>query len=482
MWEVRTTGNDTNGGAFVAGATGTDYSQQDSKNPNGGTDGSSVLAVAIGTSTITCVDANFGATIVGNIVYFAGGTGTIAGQWRQVTARASATSITIDQAIAASTGMTMNVGGAITTLTLLSTLMVAGNKAFVKAGSGYTQTATPTFAQAQNPTNSGAPPTSLIGYTTTRTDGGVVSITLSTNTGLSGLNFTGVGWYVTNFSINCSSLGTSVGLKSTAGYLVVRNIKVNNFTSRGIQCTAGDKISIFDCEVTGGTSAATSGVTLSGVGGQVIRCWIHDNACTAILGVFFCHVVRCLISNNTGVSSDGIQGPQIYGSIIEHNTIYKCGRDAIRFGGTGASGTTLYGLEIRNNIFAQNTGWGINNITAAYGANPMFDGNAYYSNTAGARNNIDDPGSTNAVNAASPYINVFDVTLTGDPFVNAAANDFRLNSTTGAGAACRGTGTPGMLPGMSNLGYPDMGALQHQDTPAAAPIINQIINRYVGAE
>jgi hypothetical protein len=49
VWDVRTTGNDTNGGGFRAGAAGTDYSQQDAKN-TAGNHQSTTDAVANGTT------------------------------------------------------------------------------------------------------------------------------------------------------------------------------------------------------------------------------------------------------------------------------------------------------------------------------------------------------------------------------------------------------------------------------------------------
>src|SRR5918993_643506 len=55
-----------NGGGFVAGATGTDYSQQDAPQV------AVTDAVANGTTTITSDAAAFATTHVGNIIYLAG--------------------------------------------------------------------------------------------------------------------------------------------------------------------------------------------------------------------------------------------------------------------------------------------------------------------------------------------------------------------------------------------------------------------------
>ena len=116
---------------------------------------------------------------------------------------------------------------------------------------------------------------------------------------------------------------------------------------------------------------------------------------------------------------------------------------------------------VRNNLLVSNAGYGFVGATGAgSAATPDYDGNCYYNNTSGTRNNMDDL-TTNLVDSVVPYTNVLDVVLSGDPFTNAAGGDFTLNNT--AGAAARGAGTPGALPGVSQAGYPDMGVFQHQD-------------------
>jgi len=124
-------------------------------------------------------------------------------------------------------------------------------------------------------------------------------------------------------------------------------------------------------------------------------------------------------------------------------------------------GNTLDGTNMTYNmgsilgcIFVSNGGYGLNMGTgAAYSpvqADAFVNYNAFYNNTSGARNNISAGAN--------------DVTLTGDPFVSASGNNFALNATAGAGAACRNAGFPGVSP--FGTGYQDIGALRHQD-PAA---------------
>lgn len=91
-WEIRTTGNSLNGGGWIRGAAGTDYSQQDAAEESYTT----LATPGAGSTTVTCSGADtFDANIVGNIVYIYSGTNFTSGRY-EVTARASSTSITFD--------------------------------------------------------------------------------------------------------------------------------------------------------------------------------------------------------------------------------------------------------------------------------------------------------------------------------------------------------------------------------------------------
>jgi hypothetical protein len=135
--------------------------------------------------------------------------------------------------------------------------------------------------------------------------------------------------------------------------------------------------------------------------------------------------------------------------------------DGIGF--TNASGSannpTLY---LQNSIIQSNGGFGVV-LTDAIGGQSVDSqdiNNAWRNNTSGDVSNW-----TKGAN---------DVTLTGDPFVNAAGGNFALNNTAGAGAAARGAGFPGVLEA-GGSGFIDIGPLQHQAAAGAgqvgAPII-----------
>jgi hypothetical protein len=63
-WEVRATGNDSNGGGFVTGSTGTDYSQQDASQYSG----SDLVVDATTNTKVTAASHLFVASDVGNIL------------------------------------------------------------------------------------------------------------------------------------------------------------------------------------------------------------------------------------------------------------------------------------------------------------------------------------------------------------------------------------------------------------------------------
>jgi hypothetical protein len=66
------------------------------------------------------------------------------------------------------------------------------------------------------------------------------------------------------------------------------------------------------------------------------------------------------------------------------------------------------------------------------------------------------------------------ITLSADPFTDSVNGDFTLNDTAGGGADCRNAGystfvidTAELTDGAANVGYPDVGAMQHDDTGGA---------------
>ena len=216
VWEVRTAGSDTNGGGFKRGAAGTDYSQQDAKN-TAGNNISTADAVANGTTTITSATASFTAAIVGNFVYFTGGTGAIAAQWREVTVFTNATTITIDVLIAASTGMTLNIGGALATPGRAGGNKIANQDVYIKAGTYSITSASANVVNGCVSDTTGGSATSDCsrweGYQTTRGDKGTPPVLQAS--GISGATLFAASVTMTvvdNITVDGATLGTMSGL------------------------------------------------------------------------------------------------------------------------------------------------------------------------------------------------------------------------------------------------------------------------------
>jgi len=432
VWEVRTTGSDTNGGGFVTGSGGTDYSQQDAAQL------SVTDAACTGNTTLTSATGGFTSTMIGSIVYLSSGPG-----WYEITARTDTNTVTIDRNGPNATGMTANVGGALATPGVAVSLMtVTGMTGWIKAG---TYTVGTGISWPSNGTGYTAI-NSLTGYTTSRGDRSTKPVIRAT-AAITLFTLGQFGCYLINLDLDGDSTGTN-GVTATSAYNGIVECTVRDFLNYGIaigSCIA-DR-----CEISGCGGASDGCALLMNLSSSVVtNCYVHDNTTTGIKinqaqegGV----VIGCVIESNSGGSSDGIFGTY-------RNTIYGCvlygnGRDGMRFPNNFAA----IQQGVRNNIFDSNAGYGINFTSAFVNgpyALPVINYNAFRNNTSGARNNVS--------------AGTGDVTLSADPFTNAASGDFSLNTTAGGGAACRAAGFPGVFPGGLTTGYLDIGAAQHQDS------------------
>lgn len=207
---------------------------------------------------------------------------------------------------------------------------------------------------------------------------------------------------------------------------------------------------------------------------------------TANLGGFVSNtahmnLTRCISHDNTGSNSNGF----VLSGLNIGMTLVDCvadsnGKDGILgsnsgfifvvncscYGNTGAGINIAAGVAqsaiFQNCILSQNGTFGINNSGGQ--SSSVIQNCAFFSNTSGQTNNL---GNFTTLMGT--------VTLSGDPFTAAASGDFSLNSTAGAGAACRGAGI-GTYPTTqggygSTLGYPDIGAVQHQDAGGVGGVI-----------
>lgn len=466
IWELRSAGTTTSGGGFdsTIASAGTDMSIFDNKNAAGCTSCQSATvnistadAVTNTTTTVTSATGNFSSALIGNTIYLAGG-GTTTG-WYQVTAVGGATSITVDRATGGAGGsaQTMNIGGAIggtaaqgiVTLEIATNGIQAGNIAYVKAGGWGASTATNTFSIA----GTAGLPITYIGYTSSRTDSGQVTIQTATNSVVI-FNVTGAHRKFYNF-IAERTAGTSVkGFSTSIDYTRFQHCKALNTTGAGFEfASSGFSATCVDCYATGvsGSGAFLTVASSSGGAGLVcIGCVAMTNSVT---GFVFSNTstagarqtcIRCISANNTG-TSDGylISGA---GPVLLMNSIAYANTDGLEVS------TANNQLVLWNSIFVNNTGVGLKSSTdySTSGRHWTTGYNAFYGN------------GTAKTNAATTD----DITITGDPFTS--STDFILNSTAGAGAALKNVGWPGALQAGGTSTGLDVGALQTAPTGAAA--------------
>lgn len=190
-----------------------------------------------------------------------------------------------------------------------------------------------------------------------------------------------------------------------------------------------------DCDFTSATSAAHIIIPAYGcvIGCRVwntnatpssTSCGIHVYAGYSVLSSIIYGVGQALRTNN-GVS------------IVKGCTLYGCGV-GIKL---SDSASHLYAVQ---NIIYSMASYGISGNTGA-----LLESNAIGNCTSGRLDLSASIGQS--------LTEIDGIALTGDPFVDAANKDFRLNNTAGAGAACRAAG-------LGWLQYLDLGAVQHQDS------------------
>jgi hypothetical protein len=457
VWEVRTTGNDANGGGFDSSVTspGTDYSQQTG------------AQVAFDGVTITATIATTGATIivtghtvaaadVGNTFNVISGTGSWIAGWYTITAVNTGTGTwTLDRNVSSGAGSALvaNMGGCLASLGKLFTVTQTANQgatgqlAYVKSTATYTFTTTVSINSSLS--------VAVIGYTTTRGDAGRITVTTSTNS-------------TPLFQVGSNSRDliyfANVTFSNTAG----TPSACLNFASNQTVTFA----TFINCTFTGFTNAWDNATTTAWVIRLIFRdCSFFANTARAVYwqargaggnGHCSLHMYGCLVQTSGSGAGLEITTQTNGGDVFLLNTVFysngghnvynNCDRgvfidpqitavecafvSATTDGVHQGSGGTHYSkvMAIFNSILSQSGGWGINfeSLVNALGHVLYGYSNAYYSNSSGNLQNATQPPGM--------------VSLTGDPFTSKSTGDFTLNNTSGAGAACRGAGWPTVIP------------------------------------
>jgi hypothetical protein len=421
-WEVRSaTGSDANGGAFVAGASGTDYSQQTSPQFSG-TDLANVSSLVVASLSHSFVSGD-----VGNTINLSGGTGFTAGFYQIVSVAAG--QATLDRSPGTvGVGGTWAEGGALATLTAAVAQAVPSNVIYCKGS----ETKTAALAIGQNGTATPGPPFSIIGYSTTRGDTGRFTLQTATNS-IDLIDFSGGAnqILIQNLLIKSTAGTPGNGVNGSTSTGKATNVVFNacrftGFSTGLLGVYAPPEYFLFpelyinNCEVDHcGTGIYVAGVTF------VLNCYIHDNT----VGVGTQNngqISQSLTCTGTAFYNNSSYGAQLLGS---YPTLFlNC---VFSNNGVGA-GYTVAGYDsvsFLNCIFYGNT----TGVLSSGAANGLALNNAFGSNTT-------------ATSGQLPAF-VGSVTLTADPFTNRTGGDFSLNSTAGGGAALKAAGYQSTLIG-----------------------------------
>ena len=445
-WDVRVSGSDSNGGGFAVGSGGTDYSQQD--NP-------AIVFSAIDYLAIDAVDATkctsngvpFDSTHVGNIINVTGGTGFTVQRVQILSVAAGVATCDKSLGTLGSTGGTGNLGGALLSPAVPCGLTVGGNTVWIKSGTyNITVDSNNVAGGKLVPSGTGSPangPVAVVGYGATHGDMGTRPL-LQSNGSITGTLVTlGSCEWLINVELDGGGAGSLAAVSGSAG--ISYKVKASNF--------AGSTTFSGACILCEAVAATAVGFTVSNdrfVDGCVARGCATGFSSTAN------KVTNCIASGNSGAgfsisaSSSSVAG--IVNCVAYDNGTY----------GFQLSAAASAPQVLTNCIATGNDGYqfGASSTMAAYlmlNCAAKADGSGAF-----------DP---NLSNPATLPKRINCITLTADPFVNAAGGNFALNGVAGGGDACKRAGLLGAFPGsptINTTGFQDIGAVQSQLLVAAS--------------
>lgn len=408
-------GADTNGGGYNSAAGTTDYSQQDM--PEVATTGST-----FGTTTITSASSTFTSQMVGNLIYVAGGTGSVTPERYEIKTVPNSATITVDRAdgLTAGTGVTLNVGGTLKSPGELGAILaahsVAGWVAHVKSGT-YTYTTTTINVVGGPISLTRQQKLRIVGYETDREDGGAKPEFRASSQNVADMLFLrgdeSEPVILENLRVDCNSQANANGFRASTA------------TTNETTC--------IDCE-----AVNADGIGKSGFSAIVAEKCKSIDCTTGFLNATASHCIDD--GSTTGFSSttcfecvaDGsAAGFAVFGGQVLRNcSAYNCSGDGFVANNKGMA----------INCYAGNCGgWGFNGIATLINC-------AGFLNSSGNVNNSD--------------YNFGFVTITdGQPLTLPGSDDFEPNATADRGVLLRGAGD--VVPGQTE--NRDIGAVQHED-------------------
>lgn len=435
IFEIRTDGSNTNGGAYDPSISGgTDYTYP-TQTVISYTDIVCTNATAAA-PTISSVSRPFVTADKGNTLYFPAAAGVL--NKRATITAVSGGVATLGEAIgstASISGVSATLGGALAYIDpffLLGVITVTtGSGIAYMRGGTYTRVTTNTPAQITT--------IRVVGYGTTRGDGGIPVI-LAGATSITLLNAGAFGSSIQFVGIKfdgATLTGVTGFAQSTGGSatnpIVFNQCQFVRFTVAGIAYTpAGATV----MHVSNCYFSANTGISINSPSSPISIIDSFFDACTGGSGSGIV-LARDLIVNGTIFSYSTGAGAILLiltnaatHTVIRSNTFHANPASAIAKGiAFSASGNTVAKVSIKMNLFANLT-TGIDANTNGNMDTVYLNWNAYYNCTTKS------VGGTNTL-LHNVIINN-EISVTADPFTAASTKDFSLNSTSGGGIACRG--------------------------------------------
>jgi len=443
IWEVRTDGDDTNGGGFAPlyGVPGIDYTLQPL--PQIVFDGVTNSLTIAASSTLSATTP-LTADLVGNVINITGGSGFTTQRVQITSFDPGNSTITCSGATSASlgtigsTGGTGKLGGALATPSYCSSGAFVGNIIYLKLGT-YTINSS-SLSSSSGPLT--LTKTTLIGYNTNRYPGNTDSRSTFIGTvDMDALIRLRPG---SIHNIVVTSTGSVYnGIKSDNSYSTIENCKFIGVLKNSIEAQAS--ANILNCEVVSGTAYGFALWQPC----LVYNCYMHDSS-QGLYGITtFNQITNCVIDNcDTGID--------VKGGIVSNCTVTNCNYplkiSVLNLGSTYGS------LRIYNCIFTTKQGHSTYKAASIITINDLVY-NSVFSNTTYTAACISTNVTTGTPDPFIPSI-INPIYLSETPFI---AETFQLNKNTNGGLKLTGTGYPSSLPGLSNnTNYTDIGALQLQ--------------------
>ena len=266
--------------------------------------------------------------------------------------------------------------------------------------------------------------------------------------------------HVGYFKIVTTANGTS-SMSGAPVYCVLHNLHLKatgTATARGCSATGGNYNQLIHIYV---EQATNEGLHLNSGHTHVIGCYIQA---AGTYGIY--------LGLNGGINS------------VIANTIIDAPGDDCLYAHDEA------GLVVNCTFYGSVAGSGINwrdsdEESGLVVINTILYGNNQYGvelNAAGReclRNNAFGGNGVGAVDGNVRF-NAEAITLTGDPFTNAAGHDLSLDATAGEGAACRNLAWPIDFRGSSTTSYLDLGAADHVDPAGGGGTVSPYRGRLSG--